>query len=166
MSPEFFEIAAATLNRLNSRPVVLIAGDKTQQQPLRTVDGRVDTTRSIINDGTLTADNSVHHSLYQQFRVVDKDYAAFLDILRYLQPTQEQLDEFQRGIVLCSSGILSDQQIYEAHSKTADTVITTVSRAAAQRVNQMVVDKLFAGQAPLSQIPCTSVANGRNIFPY
>ena len=33
VSPESFEVVAATLNRLNCCPVVVIAGDKKQQQP-------------------------------------------------------------------------------------------------------------------------------------
>ena len=42
----------------------------------------------------------------------------------------------------------------------------TVSRAATQRVNQVVVDKLFVGQASLSQVPCASVPDGAEILPY
>ena len=47
-----------------------------------------------------------------------------------------------------------------------DTVIMTVSRATAQTINQVVMDKLFAGQASLSQVPCASVADGAEILPY
>ena len=111
VSPESFQIVAATLNRLNCCPVVVIAGDKKQQQPLKTVGGKTGTTRSILNDRTFGAENSVQHGLYQQFRVLDKDYAAFLDIIRYLQPTQHQLDEFQSSLVLCPSGIVADEEI-------------------------------------------------------
>ena len=111
VSPESFQIVAAALNRLNCCPVVVIAGDKKQQQPLKTVGGKTGTTRSILNDRTFGAENSVQHGLYQQFRVLDKDYAAFLDIIRYLRPTQHQLDEFQSSLVLCPSGIVADEEI-------------------------------------------------------
>ena len=37
--PASLNIVAATLNCLNCRPVIVIAGDKRQQQPLQTVDG-------------------------------------------------------------------------------------------------------------------------------
>ena len=30
----------------------------------------------------------------------------------------------------------------------------------------MVIDRLFAGQAPLTQVPCASVAEGPDLFPY
>ena len=77
VSPESFQVVATTLNRLNCRPVVAIVGDKKQQQPLKTVQGKTTTARSILNDDTFVSDNSVRHSLYEQFRVVDKDNAAF-----------------------------------------------------------------------------------------
>lgn len=97
VSPKSFSIVAATLNRLNCRPVVVIAGDKKQQQPLQTVDSRVFTMRSILNDNTFGEKNPVKHALYQQFRVLDRDYGTFLDLLWYLQPTQE-LDKFQQSL--------------------------------------------------------------------
>ena len=75
-----FEKMAATFNRLNLRPVVLFAGDKCQQQPLQTVDGRTSATTSIINDNTFNPLNAVHHTLYQQFRITDPTYAAFFGL--------------------------------------------------------------------------------------
>ena len=131
VSPQSFSIVAATLNRLNCRPVVIIAGDKKQQQPLQTVDSRTCSTTSILNDNTFGEQNAVKHALYQQFRVLDRDYGDFLDLLRYLQPTQQQLDEFQQSLVLCPSGPLDDDQLFQAFNHTSNTVIMTVSRAVA-----------------------------------
>ena len=42
----------------------------------------------------------------------------------------------------------------------------TVSRAAVHRVNNIVVQKLFANQQPLSNVPRAAVAGGPDIFPY
>ena len=47
ISTSTFAVMAATFNRLNIRPVAIFAGDKCQQQPLQTVDGRTSTTTSI-----------------------------------------------------------------------------------------------------------------------
>ena len=58
VSPQSFTMVAATLNRLNYRPIVVMAGDKCQQQPLHTVDGKVSTTTSIFNDNTFIAKNA------------------------------------------------------------------------------------------------------------
>ena len=166
VSPASFDIVAATLNRLNCRPVVVIAGDCRQQQPLQTVQGRVCNTVSILNDDTFGQENAVKHSLYQQFRIIDKEYEAFVEMVRYVQPSQRQLDQFQGDLVLCPAGSLTDDEIYRAFGHQAQTSIMTVSRAAAQRINTIVVEHLFAGKEPLSRVPCAQVAGGPPIFPY
>ena len=90
-----FNVMAATFNRLNVRPVVIFAGDQCQQQPLQTVDGRTSATTSIINDHTFTSLNAIRHTLHQQFRITDPEYAVFLDLIRFTQPTQEQVDRMK-----------------------------------------------------------------------
>ena len=93
------------------------------------------------------------------------DYAKFLDHIRYMKPNQQQLDDMQTGIVLCPEGELSDAQIWWAYQQKPETAIMTVSRKAAQRINQIVVGHLFQGR-PISTIPCASVAQSDPIFPY
>ena len=150
----------------NLRPVVVLAGDKCQQQPLQTVNGRITSTTSIINDNTtFTSNNAVIHRLHQQFRIVDAQYAAFLDLIRFIRPTQEQVDRMQQGIVLCPEGDLTDRQIWTAFQTHTNTSVMTVSRKGAQRINSIVVGQLFKGR-PLTNIPCASVADSDPIYPY
>jgi len=111
ISAATFNVIAATFNRLNVRPVVIFAGDQCQQQPLQTVNGHTSATTSIINDHTFTSLNAIRHTLHQQFRITDPEYAVFLDLIRFTQPTQEQVDRMQEGIVLCSPGPLCDEQL-------------------------------------------------------
>ena len=104
ISKPTFEVMATMFNRVNIRPAVLFAGDKCQQ-PLHTLHGRTTATTSIINDTTtFTSHNSIHHTLYQQFRITDPEYGAFLDFIRFTQPSQEQVDRVQEGIVPCPPG--------------------------------------------------------------
>ena len=42
----------------------------------------------------------------------------------------------------------------------------TVSRAAAQRINNIVVQELFAGKEPLTNIPYAAVAGGAAVLPF
>ena len=166
ISTPIFSVMASTFNRVHLRPVVVLAGDKCQQQPLQTIDGRITSTTSIINDNTtFTSDNAVIHRLHQQFRIVDAEYAAFLDLIRYTRPTQQQVDIMQRGIVLCPEGHLTDQQIWVAFQTHSNANVMTVSRKGAQRINSIVVGRLFQGR-PLSNIPCASVADSQPIYPY
>ena len=74
ISGTIFEVMASTFNHLNVRPVVLLAGDKCQQQPVETVDGQTTSGVSILNDDTFSSVNAVVHRLYQQFKIVDPEY--------------------------------------------------------------------------------------------
>lgn len=110
--------------------------------------------------------NSIKHALYQQFRVLDPDYGHFLDLVRYMQPTQAQLGKFQEAVVLCTACPLEDKEIFTAFSLRAQTSIMMASHATTQRINNIVVSKLFHSQQPLSTVPCATVANGQPILPY
>ena len=164
ISSTIFETMASTYNRMNTRPVVVLAGDKCQQQPLETIDGRTTSSTSIINDHTFTSSNAVIHILYQQFRIIDPEYAKFLDFIRFIVPTQQQVDAMQTGIVLCPEGELSDENIWQAYQKHSDTTIMTVSRKATHRINDFIVRHLFPGR-PLNTIPCASAVESNPIFP-
>ena len=71
-----------------------------------------------------------------------------MEMVQYMQPTQRQLDEFQEDVVLCAPGYLEDVELFEAFNRNSGTTIMTVLHAAAQRVNRVVVDQLFAGREP------------------
>ena len=73
ISSPIFETMASTFNRLNTRPVVVLAGNKCQKQPLQTIDGHTTSTTSIINDHTFSSSNAVIHTLYQLFRIIDPE---------------------------------------------------------------------------------------------
>ena len=84
----------------------------------------------------------------------------------YLQPTQQQLDNFQENLVMYPPGPLEDEQLYSAFTKQTDTVIMTVSRLASQRINRIVCEKLFPEKEPLSRVPSTNVFGQDLILPY
>ena len=166
ISSPIFGVMASTFNRMNLRPVVVLAGDKCQQQPLQTVNGCITSTTSIINDNaTFSSNNAVIHRLHQQFRIVDAEYAAFLDLIRFIRPTPEQVDKMQDGIVLCPEGQLTDRQIWTAFQSHPNSTVMTVSRKGAQRINTIVVGQLFQGRQ-LTNIPCACVADSQPIYPH
>ena len=111
-----FGVMASTFNCMNLRPRVVLAGRNTS-------------TTSIINDNaTFSSSNAVIHRLQQQFRIVDPEYAAFLDLIRFIRPTQEQVDNMQHSIVLCPEGQLIDRQIWTAFQTHPSSTVMTVSR--------------------------------------
>lgn len=122
-----FDHIGTTLSALKKRPVVLIAGDKVQQQPLGNHHGRVVQLASILNDGTLTG-NCVIYKLYRQFRCVDAAYSTFLDHIRYWQPTQEFLDRIQHGRIISATDQVTDLELWENIKQEPTATILTVSR--------------------------------------
>ena len=125
----------------------------------------ITSTTSIINDHTFSSSNAVIHTLYQPFRVINPEYVKFLDFIRVILPTQEQVDEMERGIVMCPEGQLSNEDIWEAYQQHSDSTIMTVYRKGVQRIKDIIVRHLFPGR-PISNIPCASVADANAIFPH
>ena len=152
ISSPIFGVMASTFNRMNLRPVVVLAGDKCQQQPLQTVNGHITLTTSIINENaTFPSSNAVIHPLHQQFRIVDPEYAAFLALTWFIRPTQEQVNKMQDGHVLCPEGQLSNRQIWTPLQSHPNSTVMTVSRKGAQRINTIVVGQLFQGRPVTNQ---------------
>ena len=54
------------------------------------------------------------HSLYQQFRCTDKPYLDFLQYIRYSQPQQYVLDNFQRPLLLFHQSDIPDYDIWHS----------------------------------------------------
>ena len=84
---KIFQHIMNTIQQLYIRPVVLLCGDSQQQQPIETVDGKVQPASSILQ----------HKDFYSvckrvnfvtQHRCQDPQYAAILDTLRYYKPNQ------------------------------------------------------------------------------
>ena len=166
ISSPIFGVMATAFNRMNLRPVVVLAGDKCQQQPLQTVNGHITSTTSIINENaTFPSSNAVIHRLHQQFRIVDPEYAAFLYLTWFIRPTQEQVNKMQGGHVLCPEDQLSERQIWTPLQSHPNSTVMTVSRKGAQRINTIVVGQLFQGR-PLTNIPCTCVADSQPIYTH
>ena len=60
ISSRIFQTMGSTFNHLNTRPIVVLVGDKCQQKPLQTIDGRTTSTTSIINDHKFSSSNDRH----------------------------------------------------------------------------------------------------------
>lgn len=121
-----FDKIASTLSAIPKRPVVVIAGDKVQQQPISNRDGRVVQLVSILNDGTLQK-NTITYVLYSQFRCINAAYGAFLDYLRHWQPTQEFLDRVQDGRVVEGALPITDYELWTAIVEETSASANSVS---------------------------------------
>ena len=80
VADDTFHMIHDTLEKQVHRTLVIIAGDKCQQPPLKTINGRTTQTTSILKNRRLREVCQIQF-LYQQFRCTDK---AYLDFLQYI----------------------------------------------------------------------------------
>ena len=82
---KIFEHVLATISELPIRPIVLLAGDDCQLQPIETVAGKIQTTKTAMRCEQLsTITNKV--ILTEQHRNDDDHYGKFLNHIRSWHP--------------------------------------------------------------------------------
>ena len=83
----------------------------------------------------------------------------FLQYIRYSHPEQYVLDNFQRPLLLFHQSDITDYDIWHTLQDAPDATFLTVSRAAANRVNNIVISRGFQNETPcqayLSKMTCT-----------
>ena len=68
-------------------------------------------------------------------------------------------------MVISDSEIPSDTDITNAYDDHPDVVFLTVSRAATQHINDVLVNHLFSAYHQLANIPCNLSSGMINIYP-
>lgn len=79
------------LSELPIRPIVVLAGDDRQLQPIENIKGTIQTTESVMTLDKLKNIN-MKVVLTQQNRSEDEKYMRFLDHIRVWQPSQKLLN--------------------------------------------------------------------------
>ena len=141
-----------TLEKQVYRPLVIIAGDESQQPPLQMINGCTTQTTSILKNPCLREVCQIH-SLYQQFRCTDKPYMDFLQHIRYSSPQQYVVDNFQPPLLLFNQSDITDLDIWHTVKDAPDATFLTVSPDAANCVNNIVIAHMFQEKTPVSTIP-------------
>ena len=158
VADDTFDMIHDTLEKQLHRPLVIIAGDECQQPPLQTINGRTTQTTSILKNCRPHEVCQIH-SLYQQSRCTDKAYMDFLQYIRYSRPQQYVVDNFQRPLLLFEQSDITDFNIWHTVKVAPDATFLTVSRAAANRVNNIMIACAFQNKTPLSTIPLENDVN-------
>lgn len=151
ISQKNFYHVYTTVNTVAVRPVFLMAGDKAQQQPISTVNGKIVATKSVLEDVRFT-NMCKCFSLHVQHRCEDEDLQQFLNTIRHFIPSASLLSHIQEGKVLCPNGIVNDCDIIRAIKQQPLATFLTVSRKAANRVNKCVLESLFHSPQPIATV--------------
>ena len=137
-----FQHVLRTLQELPRRPVILVSGDNAQQQPIVTVDGRTTQTTSALSDAAFLK-MACRFPLETQYRCVDPMLQRILDHVRYWKANSQLLDALQAGRVLCNSDDPGDDEITRVIQAYPEHTFLTISRKPCNRVNQLVLHRVF-----------------------
>ena len=105
-----FQHIVTTLNRLLLRPVFVVCGDNSQQQPFEKTNTCTCTVTSPLNNRAFLS-STYSYTLKGQHRVGDTEYLAFLDHIRNWIPNQSQLSSVQEGRIICPDGIVDYEKV-------------------------------------------------------
>ena len=151
---KIFDHIFATVSELPIRPIVLLAGDDCQLQPIEKIDGQIQSTKTAMRSEKLPAiTNKV--ILTEQHRNDDDDYARFLTHIRSWRPSQHLLDHIQKDRVLFNDEP-TDDDILHALTNHPNSTVITVSHKAANRINRVVLNTILDKSLFLADVECDS----------
>ena len=152
MVPEkIFRHIASTFQQLHVRPVVLLCGDQQQQQPIATIEGKTRQTEGILNNKDFYKQCVVVDFL-EQHRCRDPLFQDYLNYLRYFKPSRTFLRELFKDRTLCKEVEPNEVQLRKLLLDHSESLVLTVSRNAAQKMNDIAVQTFFMGKTAFASV--------------
>lgn len=148
---KIFRHIASTFQQLHVRPVVLLCGDQQQQQLIATVEGRTRQNEGILNSKDFDKQCIVVDFL-EQHRCKDPLFQEYLNYLRYFKPSRTFLRELFKDGTLCKDSEPTEEQLRKLLLEKSDCLVLTVSRKAAQRINDIAVQAIFMGKTAFASV--------------
>ena len=151
---KIFDHIVATISELPIRPIILLAGDDCQLQPIEKIDGQIQSTKIAMRSEKLPAiTNKV--ILTEQHKNNDDEYSRFLTHIRSLCPSQPLLDQIQKDRILFNHEP-TDNDILHALTNHPNSTVITVSHKAASRINRVVLNSTLDRSLFLADVACDS----------
>ena len=148
ISEKIFAHIMDTFNRLVYRPVLILGGDNSQQQPFEKKDGIIVNVPSPLSNSQFVS-STYHFILHGQHRVGDVEYLQFLDHIRNWRPNQEILNNIQHNRVIFPHGNITPTEFMNSFIENMDSTILTFTNSAADYLNNLVVTSLFCNENAL-----------------
>ena len=145
---KIFRHIASTFQQLHVRPVVILCGD---QQPIATVEGKTRQTEGILNSRDLYKQCVVVDFL-EQHRCRDPKFQEYFNYLRYFKPSKSFLKELFKDRTLCKHSEPSQEQLRTLLLANSESLVLTVSRHTAQRINDIAVQATFMGKTAFASV--------------
>lgn len=160
---KIFRHIASTFQQLHVRPVVLLCGDQQQQQLIATVEGRTRQNEGILNSKDFDKQCIVVDFL-EQHRCKDPLFQEYLNYLRYFKPSRTFLRELFKDGTLCKDSEPTEVQLRKLLLEKSDCLVLTVSRKAAQRINDIAVQAIFMGKTAFASVQMDNAESQMLLF--
>lgn len=145
----------STINQISLRPLLVMCGDKCQQQPIETIDNQTTQVTSILQERDFY--RIAHHiNLTQQYRCEDEELQQILNHLRYYKPSRSLLEKIHGDRIMCATQTPSEYDVRRVLKERPLATFVTVSRKATNFINEIAINFLFADCIPLmhAQFDC------------
>ena len=144
-----------TINQISLRPLLVMCGDKCQQQPIETVNNQTTQVSSILQDRQFY--RVAHHiNLTKQYRCEDQELQDILNHLRYYKPSRYLLQTIHGGRIMCATQTPSADDVQRVLKERPTATFLTVSRKATNFINEVAINSIFTNCTPLmmAQFDC------------
>ena len=131
-----------TVNEPPTRPIVAMCGDRQQQQLIETTTDAIRPTISILQHQPFFS-MVCHFNLTTQHRCNDPELENILNHLRSCRLSHKLLETIHKNRVIRSNNDPSNEQIASILLQYSTATILTVTCAATNRINQIVVQMLY-----------------------
>ena len=159
---KIFQHIMNTVQQLYIRPVVLLCGDSQQQQPIETVDAKIQPANSILEYKPFyTVCKRVN--FVTQHRCQDPQYAEILDTLRYYKPNQRLLDRLEENKTIFDKTEIADKDIRKLLVDEPSAKVLTVSSKSTNRVNKIALT-LFDTEAYFGEVTYNSELGKASLY--
>ena len=143
-----FDHMFATVPELPIPPIVVLAGDDRQLQPIGTVEGTIQTTQGVMTSDKLKS-ICMKLILTEQHRSEDEKYAKFLDHIHLWKPSQKLLNEIQKERILFDH---DPDKIFQVLTNFPESTVITVSHPAENRINSVFINKILQESTLLGHV--------------
>ena len=151
---QVFDHIVVPISELPICPIILLAGDDCQLQPIEKIDDQIQSTKIAMRSEKLPAiTNKV--ILTEQHKNNDDEYSRFLTHIRSCRPSQHLLDQIQKDRILFNHEP-TDNDILHALTNHPNSTVIIVSHKAANCINSVVLNSILDRSLFLADLACDS----------
>lgn len=140
-----------SVNLCHIRPLVVLVGDKMQQQPITTVNGK-----TITCPNAFSCENirklCKYFTLFTQHRIIDEEFSNIVDVIRFSKPSQRVLNDLCGDRVICCGNVIDETSLSSFYVANNDVTFLTLSKRGSSEINNIIMNHLFENHNEIASV--------------